>query len=313
MQIPPFMATLGMMYMAKGLSLVISGLKPIYFNDTPHIRDDCDGFHFGLHLFRLRYSQRGADLIRRSHRCGPDPYLKRSWAVITLPLAAMKKRPVSLASMSTSGRLLFTSSAVFCRFRWCPDACPPEFCTARLGQGYELDAIAAVVIGGTSLSGGEGTILGTIIGAFVISVLTNGLRILSVPQEWQIVVTGAILSSRCTWILSAAASRKVRRMGGSVASRNDTDGFNSLRLLAPPGAQTINHNQKEIVMKNVAYCVSACCRMLPRVGAAPPHRLSRLRRKRPAAKQAPAANPRRCEALHPGDFQGLPAPVLASG
>jgi ribose transport system permease protein len=62
-----------------------------------------------------------------------------------------------------------------------------------LGAGYELDAIAAVVIGGTSLSGGEGTILGTIIGAFIISTLTNGLRILSVPQEWQMVVTGAIV------------------------------------------------------------------------------------------------------------------------
>jgi ribose transport system permease protein len=62
-----------------------------------------------------------------------------------------------------------------------------------LGAGYELDAIAAVVIGGTSLSGGEGSILGTIIGAFIISTLTNGLRILSVPQEWQMVVTGGIV------------------------------------------------------------------------------------------------------------------------
>jgi ribose transport system permease protein len=62
-----------------------------------------------------------------------------------------------------------------------------------LGQGYELDAIAAVVIGGTSLSGGRGTILGTIIGALIISVLTNGLRILSVAQEWQTVVTGVII------------------------------------------------------------------------------------------------------------------------
>jgi ribose transport system permease protein len=62
-----------------------------------------------------------------------------------------------------------------------------------LGQGYELDAIAAVVIGGTSLSGGRGTILGTIIGALIISVLTNGLRILSVAQEWQTVVTGIII------------------------------------------------------------------------------------------------------------------------
>jgi ribose transport system permease protein len=62
-----------------------------------------------------------------------------------------------------------------------------------LGQGYELEAIAAVVIGGTSLSGGTGTILGTIIGAFIMSVLTNGLRIMSVAQEWQTVVTGVII------------------------------------------------------------------------------------------------------------------------
>ena len=62
-----------------------------------------------------------------------------------------------------------------------------------LGQGYELDAIAAVVIGGTSLSGGRGTIIGTLIGALIISVPLNGLRILSVPQEWQTVVTGSII------------------------------------------------------------------------------------------------------------------------
>ena len=51
-----------------------------------------------------------------------------------------------------------------------------------------MEAIAAVVIGGTSLSGGKGTILGTVIGALIMSVLTNGLQILSVPQEWQTVV-----------------------------------------------------------------------------------------------------------------------------
>jgi len=62
-----------------------------------------------------------------------------------------------------------------------------------MGVGAELEAIAAVVIGGTSLSGGSGTILGTIIGAFIMSVLTNGLRIMSVAQEWQIVVTGLII------------------------------------------------------------------------------------------------------------------------
>ncbi|MEZ4610404.1 MAG: hypothetical protein R2838_09210 [Caldilineaceae bacterium] len=69
----------------------------------------------------------------------------------------------------------------------------PQLGATDLGVGYELDAIAAVVIGGTSLSGGQGTILGTIIGAFIISTLTNGLRIMSVPQEWQMVVTGTIV------------------------------------------------------------------------------------------------------------------------
>ena len=62
-----------------------------------------------------------------------------------------------------------------------------------LGLGYELDAIAAVVIGGTSLAGGRGSVLGTIIGALIMSVLLNGLRILSVAQEWQTVVTGIII------------------------------------------------------------------------------------------------------------------------
>jgi phosphoenolpyruvate synthase/pyruvate phosphate dikinase len=57
----------------------------------------------------------------------------------------------------------------------------------------QLDAIAAVVIGGTSLSGGRGTVLGTIIGAFIMSVLNNGLRIMSVEEQWQVVITGIII------------------------------------------------------------------------------------------------------------------------
>jgi ribose transport system permease protein len=61
------------------------------------------------------------------------------------------------------------------------------------GMGYELQAIAAVVIGGTSLAGGKGSIVGTIIGALIISVLNNGLRIMSIPQEWQNVILGLVI------------------------------------------------------------------------------------------------------------------------
>ena len=72
--------------------------------------------------------------------------------------------------------------------------------TARLdsaqpnaGMSYELDAIAAVVIGGTSLSGGKGSIWGTVLGAIIIGVLNNGLVLLNVSPFWQQVVKGAVI------------------------------------------------------------------------------------------------------------------------
>ncbi len=61
------------------------------------------------------------------------------------------------------------------------------------GQAYELDAIAAVVIGGTRLTGGVGTIYGTIIGVLIIGVMNNGLDLLSVSSYWQLVVKGLII------------------------------------------------------------------------------------------------------------------------
>ncbi|WP_316809956.1 ABC transporter permease subunit [Pedobacter heparinus] len=61
------------------------------------------------------------------------------------------------------------------------------------GSSYELDSIAAVVIGGTSLSGGKGTIMGTVLGAIIIGVLNNGLVLLNVSPFWQQVVKGAVI------------------------------------------------------------------------------------------------------------------------
>lgn len=72
--------------------------------------------------------------------------------------------------------------------------------TARLysaqptaGSGYELDAIAAVVLGGTSLSGGQGTIIGTVIGALIIGILNNALNILDVSSYYQMIVKGIVI------------------------------------------------------------------------------------------------------------------------
>lgn len=64
---------------------------------------------------------------------------------------------------------------------------------ATAGEGYELDAIAAVVIGGTSLSGGEGSIGGTIIGALIIGILNNGLNLMNVNPFYQAIIKGSVI------------------------------------------------------------------------------------------------------------------------
>jgi ribose/xylose/arabinose/galactoside ABC-type transport system permease subunit len=62
-----------------------------------------------------------------------------------------------------------------------------------VGVGFEFDVIVATVLGGTSLAGGEGTILGTVIGAVIVGVLNNGLNLLGVPSFWQTVAQGSVL------------------------------------------------------------------------------------------------------------------------
>ena len=81
-----------------------------------------------------------------------------------------------------------------------PNAISAVLLTAKLdsavpvaADGYELDAIAAVVIGGTSMLGGEGRLSGTLIGALIIGVVNNGLNLLTVPQGPQRMVKGAII------------------------------------------------------------------------------------------------------------------------
>ncbi|MCO6050507.1 ribose ABC transporter permease [Mesorhizobium sp. RP14(2022)] len=63
----------------------------------------------------------------------------------------------------------------------------------QLGQAYELDAIAAVILGGTSFVGGIGSVWGTLVGALIIAVLTNGLILTGVPDVWQYIVKGLII------------------------------------------------------------------------------------------------------------------------
>ncbi|WP_422087897.1 ABC transporter permease [Variovorax sp.] len=208
LKIPPFIATLGMMMLLKGLSLVISGTKPIYFNDTPGFTAVSQDSLIGYVIPSLPIPN--AVLIL---------FLVAVAASIVLNKTILGRYTFALGSNEEAVRLsgvntdfwkvvVYTVSGGICGIAGLLIASRLNSAQPALGQGYELDAIAAVVIGGTSLSGGTGTIVGTIIGAFIMSVLTNGLRILSVAQEWQTVVTGVI-------IILAVYADILRRRGGS--------------------------------------------------------------------------------------------------
>ncbi|CTQ55529.1 Ribose transport system permease protein RbsC [Roseibium album] len=193
MKIPPFIATLGMMLILKGLSLVISGTRPIYFNDTPGFDLISLGSIIGdffpalpipngvLILFLVAgitsWILSRTILGRYCFALGSNEEAVR--------LSGVNTDRWKIAIYSLAGSIVGIGGLVM--------ASRLNSAQPALGLGYELEAIAAVVIGGTSLSGGRGTIVGTLIGALIMAVLTNGLRILSVAQEWQTVVTGSII------------------------------------------------------------------------------------------------------------------------
>ncbi|AEI44812.1 ABC transporter permease [Paenibacillus mucilaginosus] len=193
LKIPPFIATLAMMMITKGLSLVISGTKPIYFNDAPLFMDIAMGSVIGAVV-------PGFDI--------PNAVLiffgLAVIASIILSKTIIGRFTFALGSNEEATRLsgvnvdkwkiiIYTITGAFSGIAGILMASRLNSAQPALGAGYELEAIAAVVIGGTSLSGGQGSILGTVIGALIMSVLTNGLRILSVPQEWQTVIVGLVV------------------------------------------------------------------------------------------------------------------------
>lgn len=192
-KLPPFIATLGTLNVARGLALVISGLAPIYFTSTPEFNDAVMGSLLGSII-------PGAAI--------PNIVLVLFGAAIVaafiLSRTVLGRYTYALGSNEEAARLsgvnvaawkaaVYALGGLFAGLGGVLIAARVNSAQPSLGFGYELDAISAVVIGGTSLSGGEGSILGTVIGAFIISTLTNGLRIMSVPQEWQTVVTGVVV------------------------------------------------------------------------------------------------------------------------
>ncbi len=193
MRVPPFVTTLGMMYVARGAALLIAETKPIYFRDNPEFREIAMGSTSGI-VYRGVGVPNLVWILAAAALLGSFILSKTILGRYTFALGS-NEEATRLSGIKTN--IWKTAIYALCGFyaglagvviaSRLNSAQPAE------GAGYELDAIAAVVIGGTALTGGEGSIFGTIIGAFVMSVLINGLRIMSIEPEWQIVITGTIL------------------------------------------------------------------------------------------------------------------------
>lgn len=194
----PFISTLGMLSIGRGLAYVLTRGWPI----SPFPRSFT--FHgqgmlgpiplpviymgiIGLmaHIF-LRYTITG----RRIYAVGGN--------INAAKLVGIKTDRILLLVYTLNGFL--AGFAGFLLTAWLGVAQP------NAGQGYELDVIAATVIGGTSLSGGEGSVVGSLLGAIIMGVLRNGMILLGVSSFWQQVVIGAV-------IIIAIAIDQMRRRG----------------------------------------------------------------------------------------------------
>lgn len=195
--IPPFIATLAMMMVANGLALIISNKSSIKIQSETYYAIANGQIIPGLSNSALvlilmtiiaafllnktllgRYALAIGSNEEATRLSGVNV---RFWKILVYVVAGL---------FTAVGAILYSARFGFAQ--------PAE------GLGLELQAIAAVVIGGTSLAGGRATIVGTFIGALLMNTLTTGLQMMGVAKEWQLVVIGVV-------ILMAVFADNVRR------------------------------------------------------------------------------------------------------
>ncbi|MFJ8599509.1 substrate-binding domain-containing protein [Streptomyces shenzhenensis] len=222
-KLPPFIATLAMLSVGRGLSLVISQGSPIPFPDSvSHLGDTLGGWLPVPVLVMVVMGLTAAFVLGRT-------YIGRSMYAIggneeAARLSGLRVPKQKLAIYALSGVFAAAAGVVL--------AARLSSAQPQAADGYELDAIAAVVIGGASLAGGTGKASGTLIGALILAVLRNGLNLLSVSAFWQQVVIGVVIAL-------AVLLDTVRRKAGAGSQATDTGGGNRGRQAATYGLAAV--------------------------------------------------------------------------
>jgi len=184
-RVPPFVVTLGTMSIFRGAAHLFTGAQPIS-GFSPAFRSLGAGtvLRIPVPIILFVLSVVAAAALLRRTRWGRYLYAVGG----NLQAARLSGIPVERCT---------TAAYVLCGLTAAAGA---VVLTARLGAaesiagtGYELDVIASVVIGGTSLAGGRGGVWGTLLGALLIGTINNGMNLLQIPADFQLVVKGAVI------------------------------------------------------------------------------------------------------------------------
>jgi ribose transport system permease protein len=184
--IPSFLVTLGSLGMARGVALMVTDTKPVIINNNSYFAIFGEGLIAGIPVpivWTILVMALGALLLhfsgfgRRIYATGGNATAARYSGINTRRVKTTAF--VLTGTLAGLAALVFTARAHAAR----PDVV----------SGMELDVIAAVILGGTSLFGGRGAIVGTLLGSLIIGVLNNGLVLLGVSSSLQLVIKGAII------------------------------------------------------------------------------------------------------------------------
>ena len=184
--IPSFLVTLGTLSVARGLALLVTGTRPVNILDETYYQVFAEGDILGIPMaivWTIVVAAGGIVVLhfstfgRRIYATGGNTTAARYTGINT--------KLVKTATLVTTGVLAAIAALVLSARSHAarPDA----------AAGIELDAIAAVILGGAALSGGRGTIIGALVGSLLIGVLNNGLNLMGVDPSLQLTVKGAII------------------------------------------------------------------------------------------------------------------------
>ncbi len=184
-RIPPFIATLGMMQIARGLAYVYSNGRPVSTVTQDFLvlgQGYLGPIPVPIVIFLV--------VVVLTHiMLGYTRFGRHVYAIGGNETAAR----VSGVNLNLTKVLIYMFSGLMAGLAGIIVTSRVGSATPALGMGYELDAIAAAVIGGTSFAGGIGTVWGTVVGALIIGVMNNGLDLLSVSPFYQLIVKGVII------------------------------------------------------------------------------------------------------------------------